>query len=132
VSARFVSARFVSARFVSAYSVVAVGPVREHGRHERSLTDGVVLIRPLAVSDAVVHFAAEDDEIVRWLTGGRSTREATAPSSPARWADDGPQFVFGIRVRAGDHLVGTIDARTVETYLAPGQVNIAYAVYPQW
>jgi hypothetical protein len=40
--------------------------------------------------------------------------------------------VFGIRVRAGDHLAGTVDARTVETYLAPGQVNIAYAVYPQW
>jgi RimJ/RimL family protein N-acetyltransferase len=100
-----------------------------------SLTDGVVLIRPLAVSDAEVHFAGEDDEIVHWLTGGRSTLDsnrAFIADSLRMWQDDGPQFVFGIRLAGSDHLVGTVDARTVETYLGPGQVNIAYAVYPPW
>ena len=74
--------------------------------------------------------AGEDDEISRWLSGGRSTL-ATTEAYLARvarwWADDGPNYCFGIRV--GDVLAGTIDAQTAQPYLAPGQVNLAYCVY---
>jgi RimJ/RimL family protein N-acetyltransferase len=100
-----------------------------------SRSDGVVLIRPLAVGDAEVHHAGEDDEIVRWLTGGRSTvpsNRVFIADSLELWRNDGPQFVFGVRRADNDELTGTIDVRTVEPYLLAGQVNIAYAVYPRW
>jgi 8-oxo-dGTP diphosphatase len=98
-------------------------------------TDGVVLIRPMDVRDAEAHVAGEDDEIVRWLTYRRGTLEsnrAWIASTHDRWRDGGPQFVFGIRDAATDELAGTIDARTTEDDLAPGQVNIAYSVHARW
>src|SRR4051794_20594145 len=61
-----------------------------------TFSDGVVLIRPLAVSDAEVHFAGEDDELVRWLSGGRSTLEsnrAFIADTLRMWRAGGPQFV---------------------------------------
>jgi RimJ/RimL family protein N-acetyltransferase len=100
-----------------------------------TFSDGVVLIRPLAVSDAEVHFAGEDDELVRWLSGGRSTLEsnrAFIADTLRMWRAGGPQFVFGIRWAATDEPAGTVDARTREDFLGPGQVNVAYGLYPQW
>jgi hypothetical protein len=37
------------------------------------LTDGVVFLRPLCAEDAAEHLAGEDDEMAKWLSGGRST-----------------------------------------------------------
>jgi RimJ/RimL family protein N-acetyltransferase len=99
---------------------------------EPTLSDGVVLIRPMDVADAEAHVAGEDDEIVRWLTGARGTlasNRAWIASTHEWWAAGGPQFVFGIRDAATGTLIGTIDARTAEEDLAPGQVNLAYSVH---
>jgi 8-oxo-dGTP diphosphatase len=118
-----------------AYSVASAGPVRQHDRVLSTFSDGVVLIRPLAVSDAEAHFAGEDDEMIRWLSGAPSTLESNRDfiaDTLRMWAAGGPQFVFGVRWAATDELVGTIDARTREEELGPGQVNIAYGVYPPW
>jgi hypothetical protein len=38
-----------------------------------SLTDGVIRLRPLTQADAAAHLAGEDEEIEKWLSGGRST-----------------------------------------------------------
>jgi hypothetical protein len=37
------------------------------------LTDGVIFLRPLDAEDAAEHFAGEDEEMARWVSGGRST-----------------------------------------------------------
>jgi len=37
------------------------------------LTDGVIFLRPLHLGDAVDHLAGEDEEMAKWLSGGRST-----------------------------------------------------------
>ena len=46
------------------------------------ITDGVVALRQFCAADADAHFEGEDDEMVRWLSGGRNTREGTG-----RWIE---------------------------------------------
>ena len=41
--------------------------------HTPELTDGVIFLRPLTAEDAVEHLAGEDEEMAKWLSGGRST-----------------------------------------------------------
>ncbi|MFD8207036.1 GNAT family N-acetyltransferase [Streptomyces sp. NPDC059695] len=43
-----------------------------------------------------------------------------------------PLRAFGIRVGTGEALAGTIDLRFAGEDLAPGQVNVAYGLYPSW
>jgi RimJ/RimL family protein N-acetyltransferase len=90
-------------------------------------------LRPLTAADAPAMVAGEDDEIVRWLNGGRSTlamTDAYLSRVATWWADDGPNYCFGIRL--DDVLVGTMDAQTAQPYLSAGQVNLAYGVYAPW
>jgi hypothetical protein len=98
--------------------VAAARPVREHDRVVTTFTDGVVLIRPLAISDAESHFAGEDDEMIRWLSGGRSTLESNRvfiADTLRMWAAGGPQFVFGVRWRCGSaDRAGPVPARRRE------------------
>ncbi|MEU2507373.1 GNAT family protein [Streptomyces sp. NPDC007863] len=44
----------------------------------------------------------------------------------------GPLRAFGIRAGAGGVLAGTVDLRFAGEGLAPGQVNVAYGLYPSW
>lgn len=63
------------------------------------LTDGVVFLRPLRPEDAVEHLAGEDDEIAKWLSGGRSTLASVQgyiASCEQNWLNDGPRRAFGI------------------------------------
>jgi len=41
--------------------------------HNRKLTDGVIFLRPFTLEDAAEHLAGEDEEMAKWLSGGRST-----------------------------------------------------------
>jgi RimJ/RimL family protein N-acetyltransferase len=43
-----------------------------------------------------------------------------------------PLRAFGIRVGADEALAGTIDLRFRAEGLTPGQVNVAYGLYPSW
>jgi RimJ/RimL family protein N-acetyltransferase len=98
-----------------------------------SLSDGVVLLRPLVLSDVDAHLAGEDHELVRWLSGAPGTRETVEDyvrGCIAAWANQGPKLTFGIRRVTDDVLVGTIDAQISPPYLGSGQVNIAYGLYP--
>jgi hypothetical protein len=38
-----------------------------------ALTDGIIFLRPLTPEDAADHLAGEDEEMVKWVSGGRST-----------------------------------------------------------
>ncbi|MEU6803580.1 GNAT family N-acetyltransferase [Streptomyces neyagawaensis] len=102
---------------------------------EVNLSDGLVTLSPLRPEDAETHLAGEDEELVRWLSGGRSTREgvdAYLRHCQEQWEASGPLRAFGIRVGTDEVLAGTIDLRFTVAGLAPGQVNVAYGLYPPW
>ncbi|MEU5822025.1 GNAT family protein [Streptomyces sp. NPDC047803] len=81
------------------------------------------------------HLAGEDELLVRWLNGGPGTREgveAYIRHCREQWDTAGPLRAFGIRAGAGGVLAGTVDLRFAGEGLAPGQVNVAYGLYPSW
>ncbi|HEY1175897.1 MAG TPA: GNAT family N-acetyltransferase [Phytomonospora sp.] len=102
---------------------------------EPTLTDGLVTLSPLRPGDAEAHFAGEDDALVRWLNGGRSTLDGVRDYIDLcvrRWAELAPHRAFGVRV--GPELAGTVDVQFAlpVPVLAPGQVNLAYGLYAPW
>jgi RimJ/RimL family protein N-acetyltransferase len=98
------------------------------------LTDGVIFLRPLNAEDAPDHLAGEDEEMAKWVSGGRSTPatvEAFIQNSQENWRSGGPRRVFGVFDCVANRLNGFIEvnlARLVE----PGQVNVSYGVFRQW
>lgn len=102
--------------------------------HLPNLTDGVIFLRPLRAEDAADHLAGEDEEMAKWLSGGRSTLptvEAFIRNNQESWRNGGPRRAFGVFDCASNRLTGFIEvnlARLVE----PGQVNISYGVFRQW
>ncbi|MEE1770135.1 GNAT family N-acetyltransferase [Streptomyces sp. JV185] len=101
--------------------------------HDVKLSDGVVTLSPLRLDDVDAHLAGDDELLVRWLSGEPATRagtEAYFRHCIEQWATCGPLRAFGIRTRST--LAGYIDLRSDVAGLAPGQVNISYALYPAW
>ncbi|GHE09636.1 GNAT family N-acetyltransferase [Streptomyces alanosinicus] len=102
---------------------------------EIKLSDGIIALSPLRLDDAETHLAGEDEPMVRWLSGGPGTRagvEAYIRHCREQWETAGPLRAFGIRVGADEMLAGTLDLRFAAEGLAPGQVNVAYGLYPSW
>ncbi|WP_426404628.1 GNAT family N-acetyltransferase [Streptomyces sp. R-07] len=103
--------------------------------NEVKLSDGIVSLSPLRLDDVEAHLTGEDELLVRWLNGGPGTREgveAYIRHCREQWASGGPFRAFGIRVGADETLAGTVDLRFEGQGLAPGQVNVAYGLYPSW
>ncbi|MEU3605399.1 GNAT family N-acetyltransferase [Streptomyces sp. NPDC035033] len=97
--------------------------------------DGTITLTPLCPDDAEAHLAGEDEPLVRWLNGGPGTREgveAYLRHCREQWETAGPLRAFGIRAGAAGTLAGTVDLRFAADGLAPGQVNVAYGLYPAW
>lgn len=89
-------------------------------------------LRPLTDADVVAHDAGEDDETIRWLSGGRGTAETTrthfAMLAENLRAGRGKR---GFGVWLDDRLAGYVDFDPDNRDgLDPGDVNIAYAVHP--
>jgi RimJ/RimL family protein N-acetyltransferase len=109
--------------------------VKNHRMPEVKLSDGIITLSPLRLDDVEAHLAGEDELLVRWLNGGRGTREgieAYFQHCREQWDTAGPLRAFGIRMGADEVLAGTIDLRFAGEGLAPGQVNVAYGLYPSW
>ncbi|MDA2804270.1 GNAT family N-acetyltransferase [Nocardiopsis suaedae] len=103
--------------------------------HEAKPSDGIITLSPLRPADAEAHLAGEDERLVRWLSGEPATREgveAYLRHCREQWESAGPLRAFGIRVGAGEVLAGTVDLRFALEALSPGQVNVAYGLYPAW
>ncbi|WP_314254787.1 GNAT family N-acetyltransferase [Streptomyces kutzneri] len=103
--------------------------------HEVTLSDGIITLSPLRLDDVEAHLTGEDELLVRWLNGGPGTREGVEAyfrHCREQWDAAGPLRAFGIRTGAHEALAGTIDLRFAGEGLAPGQVNIAYGLYPSW
>ena len=100
----------------------------------QKLTDGTIFLRPLTAEDAAEHLAGEDDEMAKWVSGGRSTPatvEAFIRNNQENWRSAGPRRAFGIFHCLSNRLLGFIEvnlARLVE----PGQVNVSYGVFREW
>ncbi|GIG56906.1 hypothetical protein Lfu02_12780 [Longispora fulva] len=97
------------------------------------LSDGVITLSPPRPDNVDAHLAGEDAPLVRWLNGGPGTREGVEAyfrHCREQWDTAGPLRAFGIRV-AGT-LAGTVDLRFEGEGLAPGQVNVAYGLYPSF
>jgi RimJ/RimL family protein N-acetyltransferase len=111
-----------------------VGKAENEFAEYPSLTDGVIFLRPLTAEDAADHLAGEDEDMARWVSGGRSTLstvEAFIRMNQESWRSGGPRRAFGVFDCASNRLIGFIEvnmARLVE----PGQVNVSYGVFPQW
>jgi RimJ/RimL family protein N-acetyltransferase len=89
-------------------------------------------LRPLTRADAAAHCAGEDEQTVRWLTGGYGTVEGTAAYFD--WlarnavAERGKR---GFGVWLDGHLAGYVDCDPdVGDGLEAGDVNVSYAVHP--
>lgn len=100
------------------------------------LTDGTISLRARTVSNAEAQIAGEDDQIVRWLTGGRSdlarTRQHIAHVERA-WLASGVRRNFGIYLAdEPETLVGNVDVNLADTSLELDEANISYAVFPTW
>jgi RimJ/RimL family protein N-acetyltransferase len=102
--------------------------------HIPKLTDGVIFLRPLSAEDAADHLAGEDEEMAKWVSGGRSTPatvEAFIRNNQESWRNGAPRRAFGVFDCANNRLAGFIEvnlARLVE----PGQVNVSYGVFREW
>ncbi|MEL5957436.1 GNAT family N-acetyltransferase [Streptomyces sp. CLV115] len=109
--------------------------VKNPRMQEVKLSDGVITLSPLRLDDVQAHLAGEDELLVRWLNGGPGTREgieAYFRHCREQWDTARPLRAFGIRMGADGVLAGTIDLRFAGEGLAPGQVNVAYGLYPSW
>ncbi|MFE6667386.1 GNAT family N-acetyltransferase [Streptomyces sp. NPDC057697] len=103
--------------------------------HEGRPTDGVVTLSALCLDDVEAHLGGEDELLIRWLNGGPGTREGVETyvrHCLDQWETAGPLRAFGIRAGADGALAGTVDLRFAGAGLAPGQVNVAYGLYPSW
>lgn len=80
----------------------------------RPITDGVVRIRPFTTADAAAIVAGRDDEFHRWMGAGSPEPRPTAC------------------IEVGGGLVGWVDYDRHEDHhwLAPGEVNVGYALFP--
>lgn len=89
-------------------------------------------LRPLTVADAEAHAAGEDDESVKWLSGGYAPLERVRQylaSLEDNYRRQSGKRGFGVWVDG--RLGGYIDFDPeVRDGLAPGDVNIAYSVHP--
>ena len=100
------------------------------------LSDSVVTIKPFDLSYAEEHLRGEDEEQVKWLSGGKGTLEGVRNwilKNQKYWQEDGPVFNFAIFARDNNQLVGMVEANTDYHTLKgiePGDANVSYGIYP--
>jgi RimJ/RimL family protein N-acetyltransferase len=89
-------------------------------------------LRPLTHADAAAHCEGEDEQTVRWLTGGYGTIEGTC--SYFDWLAENAAAKRGKRgfgVWLDEHLAGYVDCDPDNRDgLVTGDVNLSYAVHP--
>ena len=98
------------------------------------LTDGIIFLRCLTAEDAADHLAGEDEEMAKWVSGGRSTLstvEAFIRNNQESWRNGGPRRAFGVFDCASNRLIGFIEVNMARLVNA-GEVNVSYGIFPQW
>jgi RimJ/RimL family protein N-acetyltransferase len=98
------------------------------------LSDSVIFLRPLGAEDAAEHLAGEDEEMTKWLSGGRSTLSNVQnyiANCQENWRSGGPRRAFGVFDCETRRLIGSIDANLALIF-KPGQVNVSCGIFRQW
>jgi|SRR5579859_482182 len=98
------------------------------------LTDGVILLRPLSAEDADAHLAGEDDDMAKWLSGGRSTLasvEKFIEVCQENWRTGGPRRAFGVFDCVNNRLVGFAEVN-LALLTEPSQANVSYGIFRPW
>jgi RimJ/RimL family protein N-acetyltransferase len=100
------------------------------------LTDSEIILRPFKLENAEEHLVGDDEENIKWLSGGVSTIETVRNwilKNQRSWENNGPIFNFAIFNAKTKKLVGMVegnsDPKTIKG-LHQGEVNISYNVYP--
>lgn len=99
-------------------------------------SDIKVALRPFQLTDAEEHLAGEDDEQVKWLSGGVSTLEGVKNwilRNQKYWEEEGPIFNFAITDKHNKTLLGMVEANSNYSDLEgleKDDVNISYGLYP--
>ena len=102
--------------------------------HLPKLTDGTIFLRPLHAENAADHLAGEDEEMAKWVSGGRSTSasvEAFIRNNQESWRSGGPRRAFGVFDCASNGLAGFIEVNLARL-AGPNQINVSYGVFRQW
>jgi RimJ/RimL family protein N-acetyltransferase len=97
--------------------------------------DGSVALRPRRLDDVAAQIAGQDDEITRWLDWPEPTEDgvrAMVEASMRAWDAGGPRFDFSITDAVTGEVAGVASLNLADPVLDPGEVNLAYAVYPRW
>jgi len=108
--------------------------VREYIRlmSDHVLTDGVVVLKPLAPEDASEWLAGEDEEQLRWFEAPRPAQisdvEEFIFSCRESWRTLGGHRHWGIRRIDSHPLLGGVDLRA----LGNDEVNLSYVVFPHY
>ena len=101
---------------------------------EIDLSDRVIFLQPLTQEDAAGHLAGEDEEIAKWLSGGRSTL-LTVRDYISRcdqdWCAGGAVRAFGIFDCETRTLIGSIEAN-LAFFPEPNRANVSFSVFPTW
>lgn len=99
------------------------------------LSDGVITLRPFTINDAQEHLECEDEEQIKWLSGGKSTLDRVKKwinKNQKLWENGGPVYNFAVEDKEG-RLMGMVEAnvdyRSFETY-EEGDTNVTYGLYP--
>ena len=98
------------------------------------LTDGVIQLRPLTPSDAAAHLAGEDEEMAKWLNGGRGTAATVQDAIDKfeeQWRTDGPRRAFGAFDCKSGQLIGFVEAN-LEILGNSAEANVAYGIFAAW
>ena len=101
------------------------------------LQDETLCLRPPRLEDATRHLAGDDVEQVRWLSGQPATLDSVrawiAREIAAR-AAGAPLWDYAIWLQATGELVGNIEAKADQALvgIGPGDVNLAYVIFPAW
>ena len=98
------------------------------------LTDNVIQLRPLTQADAAAHLAGEDEEMAKWLNGGRSTAatvQTAIDNFEEQWRTAGPRRAFGVFDCDNGQLIGFVEAN-LELLGNPAEVNISYGIFSAW
>lgn len=105
--------------------------VVESPEPKQSLTDGVVMLRPLDTDDAPAWLAGEDEEQRRWFEAPRPSRlsdvERFIADCQASWRAMESHRHWGIWSLDPVVLVGGVDLRA----LGNDDVNLSYLVFPE-
>jgi len=98
-------------------------------------TDGTVTLRCFTLDDVVAHLEGEDDDQVRWVSGGVGTEPtvtAMVHRASASWRTGGARILLAVEDERST-LVGFVESNTDHEGFAghrPGDANISYGLYP--